>query len=130
MVSKNCHGSSCSRSSYSREIGRIRLSATVRYILRRLTTCGSSSKSIMMVTLLDGGDCVEGRHCAGVSKPHFHGMLPDVAVAAEHLHGIVGHLEGARCDVIFRKIALPQRIHALVQPRCGFPYQQAGCVDL
>src|SRR5437016_1319497 len=96
MVFRKSHGFSCSRSSYSRAIGRIIWSATWCTICRVFLMPSDSSKSIMSSPLKirlpyleahsDDGEAVDGREAARVAEPELDRMLADVAVPAEHLH--------------------------------------------
>src|SRR2546425_2018972 len=91
---RKSHGFSCSRSSYSRAMGRMAISAAWCVSCCIPFRPSDSSKSIMVVlpplgrSALDDGHGVEGREAARVAQPELHGMVADVAVAAEDLDGV------------------------------------------
>ena len=140
---RNCHGFSCSRSSYSREIGRIICSATVWNSLR-FWVCGSirnrscrRSPSSMISHALDSellrrvssglaaksaqpsdrGESVERGKAARVAQPHLDRMLADIAVAAEHLDRVVGDLQRGCGGIVAGEIALLDALRA--RSRCA-----------
>src|ERR1700722_11161065 len=57
-------------------------------------------------TSSDRGESLQGRKAARVAQPHLDRILADVAVTAEHLHRVVGHLERRSGDIVAREIAL------------------------
>src|SRR5437867_10286895 len=79
---------------------------------------------------LDDGHAVEGREAARVAQPELHGMVADVAVAAEDLDGVVGDLERGLARIVPRQIALAGRGLSLVEAGGRLPGEQAHGVDL
>src|SRR5881409_3231721 len=94
IMLRKSHGFSCSRSSYSRAIGRIACSATACTIPCIVLTVSDSSKSIMVVGSSDDGEAIEGGESPGVAKPELHRMVADVAVTSQDLQGVVGDGQG------------------------------------
>src|SRR5690348_1230591 len=129
IMLRKSHGFSCSRSSYSRAIGRIACSATACTIICMLLTASDSSKSIIVVSSHDG-EAVEGREPARVPEPELHRMLADVAVPAEDLEGVVGDAERGLARVVLDERRLAGcRLAGIELPR-RLPREEAHGVDL
>src|SRR5439155_10037711 len=135
IMLRKSQGFSCSRSSYSRAMGRMAISAAWCVSCCIPLRPSDSSKSIMVVfspfgSALDDGHAVEGREAARVAQPELHGMVADVAVTAEDLDGVVGDLERGLARIVPRQIALAGRRLSLVEPGRRLPGEQPHGVDL
>src|SRR5207237_9734771 len=130
----------CSRSSYSRAIGRIIWSATWCTICRVFLMPSDSSKSIMSSPLkirlphleahLHDGEAVDGREAARVAEPELDRMLADVAVPAEHLHRVVGDRERGLGHVVLQQRRLAGRGLARVELPRRLPGEEPHGIDL
>src|SRR5881628_1438848 len=129
IMLRKSHGFSCSRSSYSRAIGRIACSATACTICRCIWMPSDSSKSIIRCSSSGDGEAVEGSEPARVAEPELHGVLADIAVAAEDLHGVVGDVQGRLAGVLLDEDGLARGRLAGVELPCCLPGEKAHGVD-
>src|SRR6266478_5114806 len=106
IMLRKSHGFSCSRSSYSRAIGRIACSATACTICRCVWMPSDSSKSIMEFSSYER-QALEGGEAARVAEPELHRVLADVAVPAENLYRVVGDVERRLARVLLHQHLLP-----------------------
>src|SRR6266404_6000819 len=99
-------------------------------IIWRFCVPGESSKSIMMRSPSNDRHAFEGRESARVAQPQLHGMVADVAVTAEHLHGVVANLERHVRGVVLGEIRFARRLFAAIDLPRRFPHEQPRGVDL
>src|SRR5882724_10418302 len=108
------HGFSCSRSSYSRAMGRMACSASMWSCSYVAAMSGESSKSIMMRLLgrPPSGDrqSFQRRESARVAQEQLDQMVADVPVSAEHLERVVGDLERPVRGVALGEIGFACRV--------------------
>src|SRR3989442_8876950 len=124
------HGFSCSRSSYSREIGRMACSATMWVNCCMFLTESDRSKSIMVVAPSHDGQTVEGGKSARIAQPELHHVITDVSVPPEYLDAIVGDLEGRVGGILASEVRLARRRQTAVDPPRRLPREQPHGVHL
>src|SRR5207249_2581406 len=105
-------------------------------IALRFWAASESSKSIIGVPPSNrcwlSNDChaFEARKASGVAKPELDGVVANVAVTAEDLHGIVGNLQRHVRSVLLREVRLTGGVLCAVDLPRSFPDEQPGGVDL